>query len=165
MTECREILYDNGYPIAVCTLEWGTEHSHADHTPAEAVAAGRARPMRHRFNHSNCDHNSADLCTVYDLSVESGTGGDYLMVAICQLALGEGPVWYCTYCGGMLSIHGGSESHVDGSVDRDHDPQVDAITDVVIQEWVSSGWWLRTQEDAMAECLRVLASARQMEGS
>lgn len=109
------------------------------------------------LHHTNCDHNSADLCAVYDLSAASATGGDHLMVAICALALGEEPPWYCTFCGGSLSIHGGSESHTDGSLDRDHDPQVDEGTDDVIQEWVSSGWWLRTQEDAMAECLRVLA--------
>jgi hypothetical protein len=41
--ECGEGLYDPISYAAVCTVEWGTEHSHHDHTAREAVEAGIAR--------------------------------------------------------------------------------------------------------------------------
>jgi hypothetical protein len=45
MTECGEILWTNGLADTACTVERGTEHSHSDYTPTDAIAAGIARPL------------------------------------------------------------------------------------------------------------------------
>jgi hypothetical protein len=42
---CGEVLWRDGFPIAVCTAEWGTEHSHSDADPGDAIAAGSARVL------------------------------------------------------------------------------------------------------------------------
>lgn len=49
--ECRQLLYDLPYGKgfrARCTEPWGVEHSHSDHTAAEAVELGLARPEPRR---------------------------------------------------------------------------------------------------------------------
>ena len=42
---CNEVLYADGQPMAVCQQEHGTEHSHCDATPYEAVNLGLARHL------------------------------------------------------------------------------------------------------------------------
>lgn len=51
---CDQSLYENGRLVARCTQEVFTEHDHAA-TPAEAIAAGTARPVTYRITTADGD--------------------------------------------------------------------------------------------------------------
>lgn len=47
---CGEVLYENENAMAACIVEYGTEHSHNDHTISGAIKAGLARQLRENEN-------------------------------------------------------------------------------------------------------------------